>query len=125
VWCGEPAVAARHFASLLALETGCWDVHEAMPAGVPDFVLLQTNGTPESFGAAHIVGAVHLHHRDVTAETLSRWPEDALFVVYCAGPHCNAADRAAARIAELGRHVKKMIGGRAGWLDEGFPLVGS
>jgi rhodanese-related sulfurtransferase len=46
-------------------------------------------------------------------------------VVYCSGPHCNGADRAALRLARLGRQVKKMIGGISGWKDEGFSLVTS
>jgi len=33
-----------------------------------------------------------------------------------------SADRAAARLARLGRPVKKMIGGIEGWKDEGFVL---
>ena len=47
---------------------------------------------------------------------------DAVFVVYCAGPHCNGAHRGAIRLAGLGRPVKIMIGGITGWLDEGFAL---
>jgi rhodanese-related sulfurtransferase len=47
---------------------------------------------------------------------------DTMFVVYCAGPHCNGADKAALRLADLGRPVKKMIGGVEGWMDEGFDL---
>ena len=47
---------------------------------------------------------------------------ETLFVVYCAGPHCNGADKAAMRLAALGRPVKKMIGGIEGWRDEGFAL---
>ena len=50
------------------------------------------------------------------------WPHDMLFVVYCAGPHCNGADKAALRLAKLGRPVKVMIGGVTGWADEGFPF---
>ena len=119
----EPSVAVDHFSTLLAVETDCWDVHESMTTGRQDFVLLQTNASPASFAAEHIDGAIHLHHADISEETLSRWPDETLFVVYCAGPHCNAADRAALKIAGLGRPVKKMIGGKAGWLDEGFHLV--
>ena len=119
----EPPVAVDHFSTLLAVETDCWDVHESMTTGRQDFVLLQTNASPASFAAEHIDGAIHLHHADITEQTLSRWPDDTLFVVYCAGPHCNAADRAALKIAGLGRPVKKMIGGKTGWLDEGFHLV--
>lgn len=47
------------------------------------------------------------------------WPAGTLFVVYCAGPHCNGADRAALRLAELGRSSEVMVGGAAGWADEG------
>ncbi|MET5116788.1 rhodanese, partial [Burkholderia pseudomallei] len=44
-------------------------------------------------------------------------------VVYCAGPHCNGAARAALRLARRGRPVKLMLGGVTGWLDEGFALA--
>jgi rhodanese-related sulfurtransferase len=54
---------------------------------------------------------------------LAGFPAEILFVVYCDGPHCNGADRGAARLASLGRKVKKMIGGIEGWKDEGFSLV--
>jgi rhodanese-related sulfurtransferase len=45
-----------------------------------------------------------------------------VFVVYCSGPHCNGADRAALRLARLGRPVKHMIGGIEGWKDQGLGL---
>jgi rhodanese-related sulfurtransferase len=45
-----------------------------------------------------------------------------VFVVYCAGPHCNGANKAAVKLAALGYPVKEMIGGVTGWLDEGFEL---
>ena len=48
---------------------------------------------------------------------------DTLFVVYCAGPHCNGTDRAALRLSRLGCKVKVMIGGITGWADEGFSFV--
>ncbi len=118
-------VALAHFTSLLSLETDCWDVHDALNTDRQDFVLLQTSASPDSFAAEHIDGAIHLHHSQISDDTLAAWPTDTLFVVYCAGPHCNGADRGAANIARLGRPVKKMIGGKAGWLDEGFTFVAS
>jgi len=51
---------------------------------------------------------------------MAEWPSDTVFVVYCAGPHCNGADRAALKLAQMGRPVKIMIGGMTGWADEGF-----
>ena len=121
----DAATAEAHFARLLELETDCWDVHESMASGDPGFVLLQTNGTAESFAASHVPGAVHLPHADITAERMAEWPEGTHFVVYCSGPHCNGADKGALKLARLGIPVKKMIGGKVGWLDEGFELVSS
>ncbi|MNG15239.1 hypothetical protein D3C84_990530 [compost metagenome] len=43
-------------------------------------------------------------------------------MVYCAGPHCNGANKAAVKLAALEYPVKEMIGGVTGWLDEGFEL---
>ena len=121
----SPTVAAEHFARLLSLETDCWDVHSSMANGDPDFVLLHVNGDQAGFDAGHVPGAVFFHHSTMTEESLAVYPDDSVFVVYCSGPHCNGADRAALKLAQLGRPVKKMIGGRIGWLDEGFDLVTS
>lgn len=116
------SAALAHFEGLLAFETDCWDVHEAMTTGTADFVLLDVRGEG-GYAAGHIAGAVHHPHRELTEDRLSDYPADTVFVTYCAGPHCNAADKAGARLAGLGRPVKKMIGGVEGWIDEGFTLT--
>jgi rhodanese-related sulfurtransferase len=67
--------------------------------------------------------AINLPHGKINERNLAAYPADTLFVVYCNGPHCNGADRAAACLARLGRRVKKMIGGIEGWKDEGFRLL--
>jgi rhodanese-related sulfurtransferase len=118
----QPAEAAAHFGGLLSLETDCWDVHADLSAGQPAFVLLDVR-SPDMFAAGHIAGAVNLPHRRIVERNLASYPVDTLFVVYCGGPHCNGADRAALRLARLGRVVKKMIGGVEGWKDEGFTLT--
>jgi rhodanese-related sulfurtransferase len=118
-----PAEAAAHFARRLSLETDCADVREAMASGRSlDFVLLDVR-SPAAYAGAHVPGALNLPHSEITAERMATWPEGTLFVVYCAGPHCNGADRAALRLAELGRPVKLMLGGMTGWADEGFPFA--
>jgi rhodanese-related sulfurtransferase len=93
-----------------------------MEAGAPGFVLLDVRG-PGAFARAHVPGALNLPHREITAARMAQWPEATLFVVHCAGPHCNGADKAALRLAELGRPVKLMIGGMTGWVDEGFAVA--
>ena len=115
--------ARRHFAALLGFETDCWDVHHDLASGEPGFVLLDVR-SPELFAAGHVPGAVNLPHGRINERNLADYPADALFVTYCAGPHCNGADRAALALATLGRPVKKMIGGIEGWKDEGFSLEG-
>ncbi len=113
--------AAEHFAALLAYETDCWDTHHAISTGAKDFVLLDVR-SPDLYGAGHVPTAVNLPHGRIVERNLAEYPADTLFVVYCAGPHCNGADKAALRLANLGRPVKKLIGGVTGWLDEGFEL---
>lgn len=114
--------ALEHFSALLRYETDCWDVNAALTSGNPDFVLVDVRGRG-AWTEGHIRGAVHIPHPDLTDENLAEYPKETLFVVYCAGPHCNGADRAGVKLATLGRPVKKMIGGVTGWIDEGFDLV--
>ena len=114
--------ALKHFESLLEFETDCWDVHHAIANNRMDFVLLDVRGE-ELFARGHIEGAVSLPHTRINEDTLREYPAETLFVVYCAGPHCNGTEKAAIRLAKLGRPVKKMIGGVTGWLDEGFSLT--
>lgn len=115
----------RYFSARLSFETDCADVADAFATGCVDFVLLHVVGSVETFAKKHIPGALHLPHRDISAERMADWPEDTIFVTYCAGPHCNGADRAAVKLAELRRPVKIMIGGLTGWEDEGFAFSGS
>ena len=92
------AEAIRWFSHKLHLETDCADVHSAQRAGEVDFVLLHVVGSEEAFARRHLPGAQHL-------------------------PHCNGADVAALKLAELGRPVKMMLGGLTGWEDEGYAFV--
>lgn len=114
--------ALAHFERRLTFETDCWDVHDALARDVADFVLLDVR-SPELYEEGHVSGAISLPHARIVERNLARWPKDTLFVVYCAGPHCNGANKAAVRVAKLGRPVKEMIGGVTGWIDEGFELV--
>lgn len=115
----SPEATAAYYARKLAFETDCWDVHASLAAGNRDFVLLDVR-SPALYAASHIPGAINLPHGKMTAHRMSEWPQDTLFVVYCAGPHCNGTDKAALRLARLGLQVKVMIGGMTGWADEGF-----
>lgn len=116
-------VAFAHFSARLSVETDCDDVASVLRAGEADFVLLHVVGTPEAYARRHVPGAIHLPHREINEERMQAWSSETLFVVYCAGPHCNGADKAAMKLAALGRKVKLMIGGITGWEDEGLPFA--
>lgn len=113
--------ALRHFESAFRFETDCWDVHDSINSGRQDFVLIDAR-SHDLYAKGHVPGAISLPHGKIIESTLSRYPPHTIFVVYCAGPHCNGAHRAAVRFAKLGRPVKLMVGGVTGWLDEGFEL---
>ena len=117
----DPVQARAHFAARLAFETDCWDVHASLGDDA-DFVLLDVRGAT-AYAKAHVPGAINLPHAEITEARMRAWPTGTLFVVYCAGPHCNGANKAALRLARLGRPVKEMIGGMTGWADEGFAFA--
>mgnify|MGYP003644364422 CR=1 FL=1 len=114
--------ALEHFQAIMSFETDCWDTHESLMAGNPDFVLLDVR-SPAMYAASHIPGAINLPHGKIINRKMSTWDEDTLFVVYCAGPHCNGAAKAAIRLADLNRQVKLLAGGMTGWADEGFAFA--
>lgn len=118
----EPDVARRHFRSKLVFEADCWDVHATADLEDRGFVLVDVR-SEDAFNRGHVPGALHIPPHRLTADRLADYPADTLFVVYCAGPHCNGSTRAAIRLSDLGRPVKEMVGGVTGWIDEGFDLA--
>jgi rhodanese-related sulfurtransferase len=117
-----PDAALLYFSRKLEFETDCSDVHAALQSGTPGFVLIDVRGR-QAYARGHVEAAINIPRSLLTAERLRDYPSGTLFVVYCAGPHCNGATKAAIRLARLGRPVKEMIGGITGWLDEGFILT--
>ena len=91
-------------------------------SAVRSAVLLDVRGA-DLFAQGHVPGAQNLPHGKIDEVKLRDYPADTLFVVYCAGPHCNGTHRGALRLARLGRPVKLMIGGITGWVDEGLALA--
>lgn len=116
-----PSESLQHFSRRLAFETDCSDVYQSQKSGNVDYVLVDVR-SHEAFLKAHVPGAVNIPTRAITQERMSAYPRNTLFVVYCAGPHCNGVHRAAVRLAGLGYFVKEMIGGLTGWVDEGLLL---
>lgn len=119
----DPVSAHAHFVRRLSVETDADDVASALAAGLRDFHLVDAR-SPAAYAAAHLPGAISLPHQLIDEEAVARLPA-GLLVVYCWGPGCNAATKAAARLAALGRSVKEMLGGFEYWVREGHPLEGA
>ncbi|WP_281556384.1 rhodanese-like domain-containing protein [Thalassomonas sp. RHCl1] len=114
--------AHRFFSRKLALETDCSDVYADIQAGNQAFVLLDVR-SGQAFEKSHAITAVSMPHADINRQCLSKYADDTVFVVYCWGPGCNGATKAAAKISALGYGVKEMIGGIHYWEDfERYPV---
>jgi rhodanese-related sulfurtransferase len=120
----EPEQARRHFLARLAVETDPADVRLDLER-TPDRIQLIDARSPEAFAACHVPGALNLPHRAIDEETTSVLDRNRTQVVYCWGPGCNAACKAAARLAALGFRVKEMIGGLEYWRHEGHDVEGT
>jgi rhodanese-related sulfurtransferase len=114
----DTSAAVAHFAGRLAFETDVSDVHTALAADSP-FTLVDVR-SPESWDQGHIPGAVHLPGGKVRLRAEQTIDRERPVVVYCWGPACNGATKAALEFAKLGYDVKEMIGGFEYWVREGF-----
>jgi rhodanese-related sulfurtransferase len=88
--------------------------------GIRDFVVVDCR-SPESFAKGHVPGAVNLHYRRMTAETVHQFRGKTV-VAYCTSVHCNASTKGALRLSQLGVRVKEMTGGLRGWEAEGYAV---
>ncbi|GAA1878419.1 rhodanese-like domain-containing protein [Asanoa iriomotensis] len=111
--------AEEFFAAKLAFQTDVSDVHSA---DEDSFTLVDTRDLA-SWRQGHIPQAVHLPRRMIPLHAASRLDKTKPVVVYCWGPGCDGATKAAHELARRGYQVKEMIGGIEYWIREGFPVV--
>ena len=115
-----PDAAHRHFTARLAFETDCADVAADLKAGEMPYTVVDVRSA-KAYAAGHVPGAINAPSAAIDAAAAASLPE-GLLVVYCWGPACNGAHKAAAALAAHGRHVKEMIGGFEYWGREGHPI---
>ncbi len=73
--------ALEHFEKLLEFETDCWDVHEDLKSGKPNYVILDVRG-PEAYAAGHVPGAINLPRGRIVERSLAAFPAGVAFVVW-------------------------------------------
>lgn len=121
-----PAVPAldeaqiAHLRARLTWETDPSDVHTAREAG--DAVVLVDTRSDAAWAQGRAVGAIHLPTARIAQKAAAIIPLDAPVVVYCWGPGCNGATKAALAFALQGYRVREMIGGFEYWAREGYPV---
>lgn len=118
----EPAAVA-HFTAKLRFETDPSDVAAARAAGQP-LLLIDVRDTA-AWEQGHVPGAVHLPARQIPTRLGELPPveEDPQLVVYCWGPACNGATKAALALARAGYpSVREMIGGFEYWARGGLAI---
>ncbi|GAA3252547.1 rhodanese-like domain-containing protein [Dactylosporangium siamense] len=115
----ENTAAVAHFAERLRFETDVSDVHAALEARTPGYVVVDSRGA-QAWAQGHLPGAVHLPTAQIAADAAAAIQPGTLVVTYCWGPGCNGATRAALEFAKLGYQVQEMLGGYEYWVREGF-----
>jgi rhodanese-related sulfurtransferase len=113
--------AIAHFSARLAYETDPADVAADLADGAPGLVVVDARSAA-SWDQGHIAGAVHLPTAEIAERAAAVVPPGATVVVYCWGPGCNGATKAALEFARLGHPVKEMLGGFEYWAREGHPV---
>ncbi|MDO7881401.1 rhodanese-like domain-containing protein [Salinibacterium soli] len=117
----DTAAILAHFEAKLAFETDPSDVRSAQLAG-ESFVLVDSRGDA-AWAQGRAEGAIHLPTAQIAERAATEIPADMPVVVYCWGPACNGATKAAIQFAKLGYSVKEMIGGFEYWAREGLPVL--
>ncbi len=112
--------AIAHFAAKLRFETDPSDVSAAQDAG-ERFTFIDVRGHA-SWHQGRAIGAVHIPRQELEERAAVEIPADRPVVVYCWGPACNGATRAALTLSTLGYEVREMIGGYEYWAREGLPV---
>lgn len=118
----SPGKIQEYFSYKLRCETDPFDVNADMENGIDSFALIDVR-SKEDYLNGHAAGAIHIDHNDMTETRMAEFPKDRLLVVYCWGPGCNGATKAAVKLSGLGFSVKEMIGGITYWKEEGYPIV--
>ena len=118
----DSETANAFFSNKLSFETDCSDVYADIKENNKEFILLDVRSV-EAYNKSHAITAESMPHANINADSFAHYPKDTTFVVYCWGPGCNGATKAAKKISALGFAVKEMIGGIQYWEDfERYPV---
>ena len=107
----------KHYLNKLEYEIDSWDLTVARDAG--ENVAVVDARSPEAFQREHILGAINIPHRTMSADTTKHLDRNVLVVTYCDGIGCNGSTKGAVNMLKLGFRVKELIGGIDWWRRDG------
>ena len=115
--------ARAFFTAKLAHEIDSADLAAARAAGRAPIVV--DTRSAAAWHRGHLPGALHIPGAELAQRAGTELPDrGADIVVYCWGPGCNGATRAALTLSEMGyQRVRELIGGFEYWAREGFSIV--
>ena len=111
------ADAVAHFAAKLRFETDPSDVAAALAAD-PDGLVVVDSRNDVAWAQGHLPRAVHLPTAQIRDRAPALLSRDRAVVVYCWGPGCNGATRAALEFARLGYAVAYLLDQAVGVLGQ-------
>lgn len=81
--------------------------------------------SPESYRRSHLPGAINIPLQQIGELATKLLPnKDQEIVVYCAGVGCDASEKAAMELSEIGySRVRLYGGGKGDWIAAGLPLA--
>ncbi|BBX19809.1 sulfurtransferase [Mycolicibacterium duvalii] len=115
--------ARQYFAAKLAHEIDPADLAQIRGADVSPVVV--DTRSRAAWNQGHLPGALHIPGRELAQRARRELPDrSADIVVYCWGPGCNGATKAAFTLSDMGyERVRELIGGFEYWAREGLPVV--
>ncbi|KWX69024.1 rhodanese-like domain-containing protein [Mycobacterium sp. NAZ190054] len=117
------ADARAYFAAKLAYEIDPADLVVARSSSSPPVVV--DTRSQAAWDHGHLPDARHIPGAELRDRAGTELPDrDADIVVYCWGPGCNGATKAAYTLSDMGyRRVRELIGGFEYWAREGLVVV--
>ena len=117
--------ARAFFAAKLAYEIDASDLAASRAAATAPIVV--DTRSRAAWDQGHLPGALHIPGDELAGRAAAELPDPAAdIVVYCWGPGCNGASKAAFTLSDMGyRRVRELIGGFEYWAREGLSIVGA
>lgn len=116
----EQLIEGNRFAEKLMYETDIADLAFDYRHQLIDYIVMDVR-SKNDFLNCHIPGAISCPGGNLSKDLLET---GAKIVVYCWGPSCNGATKAAMKLKNKGYKVKELLGGIEYWQKENCPLEG-